>query len=139
MAPRRSASSWTSTATLPACASCHTHIDPPGFALETFDPIGNWRDYYRVTVRPDPRAKPVDIGAVNQRPVYRGLDVEKGFQMSDGRAFKDVDEYKALLLGDKDQLARSLAEKLIVYSTGAEIQFADREVVEDIVAKSRKQ
>ena len=122
---------------LAACASCHTRIDPPGFALETYDPIGNWRDYYRVTVKPEPRAKPVDIGAVNQRPIYRGLDVEKGFQMADGRAFKDIEEYKQLILADKDQLARSLAAKLIVYATGAEIQFADREVVEQLVARLR--
>src|SRR5213079_3389957 len=31
-----------------ACASCHSKIDPPGFALESFDVIGGWRDYYRV-------------------------------------------------------------------------------------------
>src|SRR5437016_13923377 len=29
------------------CASCHVKIDPPGFALESFDVIGGWRDYYR--------------------------------------------------------------------------------------------
>jgi hypothetical protein len=118
---------------LASCASCHKQIDPPGFALETYDPIGNWREFYRVTVRPEPRAMPVEIGAVNARPIYRGPDVEKGFQMSDGRSFANIDEYKQILLGDKDQLARNLAEKLIVYSTGGEIQFADREVVEQIV------
>ena len=32
-----------------ACASCHRHIDPPGFALESFDVIGGWRDFYRAT------------------------------------------------------------------------------------------
>src|SRR4029079_3244104 len=30
-----------------ACASCHVTIDPPGFALENFDVIGGWREYYR--------------------------------------------------------------------------------------------
>ena len=54
-----------------------------------------------------------------------------------GRAFKDVDEYKRMLLEDQDQLARNLARKLLVYATGADIEFADREVVEDLVAKSR--
>ena len=29
----------------PACASCHTTIDPIGFALENFDALGRWRDY----------------------------------------------------------------------------------------------
>jgi hypothetical protein len=120
-----------------ACATCHVHIDPPGFALETYDPIGNWRDFYRVTARPTPRALPINIRAPYSRPVYRGLDVEKGFKMADGREFKDIEEYKAILLGDKHQLARNLVEKIIVYSTGAEIQFADREVVEQIIAKLR--
>jgi len=120
----------------PACAACHVHIDPPGFALETFDPIGNWRDFYRVPVRPG-RAMPIDIHAFNQRPVYRGPDVEKGDKTPDGRAFKDIDDYKKILLEDKDQLARNLTQKLIVYATGADIQFADREIVEQILAKIR--
>lgn len=122
---------------IPACASCHVHIDPPGFALETFDPIGNYRDFYRVATRPDGRAKPIDIHAHAKRTVYRGLDVEKGFKTAEGREFKDIEEYKAILVEDKDQLARNLVEKIIVYSTGADIQFADREVVEQIVAKLR--
>ena len=120
----------------PACATCHVHIDPPGFALETYDPIGNWRDFYRVPVRPG-NAMPIDIHSFNQRPVYRGPDVEKGDRTPDGRAFGDIDDYKKILLEDKDQLARNLAQKLIVYATGADIQFADREVVAQIVAKIR--
>lgn len=116
----------------PACATCHRHIDPPGFALETFDAIGGWRDFYRV-----PRGKPVNLANYPGRQIYRGLDVEKGGETPDGQTFKDVDDYKQLLLADKDQLARSLTHKLMIYSTGADIQFADREVVEQIVARSR--
>ena len=116
----------------PACNSCHAHIDPPGFALENYDPIGNWREFYRVTTR-------TKAGVVNlpytSRGVYRGPDVEQGGQTPEGKPFKDLDDYKKLLLEDKDQLARSLTQKLLIYSTGADIQFADREVVEDIVAK----
>ncbi|OWK35336.1 hypothetical protein FRUB_09497 [Fimbriiglobus ruber] len=33
----------------PGCASCHAKFDPPGFALESYDPIGGWRDFYRAT------------------------------------------------------------------------------------------
>ena len=120
----------------PACATCHIHIDPPGFALETFDPIGNWREFYRSPTRPS-RGGSLDIRSYNTRPVYRGLDVEKGDKTPDGRPFKDIDEYKRILLEDKDQLARNLTQKLIVYATGGDIQFADREVVEQIVAKIR--
>jgi hypothetical protein len=117
-----------------ACATCHVHIDPPGFALETFDPIGNWRDFYRVTAR----TKRGIVPNLNARGVYCGPDVETGGKTPEGRDFKNIDDYKKLLLDDKDQLARNLTEKLLVYSTGAEIQFADREVVEQIVGNVRK-
>jgi hypothetical protein len=119
----------------PACASCHDHIDPPGFALESYDPIGNYREFYRATERR--REYPQPLLPTNGRGAYRGLDVEQGGVTPEGKAFKTTEDYKKLLLEDKDQLARSLAQKLIVYSTGAEIQFADREVVEQIVAKVR--
>jgi hypothetical protein len=120
----------------PACASCHRHIDPPGFALENFDVIGGWRDFYRAT-------RPTTAGVLKlpnypNRTVFRGPAVEKGGKTADGRAFKDIDEYKKLLLADKDQLARNLAQKLLIYATGADIQFADREVVEQLVAGCRE-
>lgn len=117
-----------------ACASCHVHIDPPGFALENYDPIGNWRDFYRVTTRT--KAGQVDVPYTG-RGVYRGPDVEKGSITHEGRAFNDITDYKKILLEDKDQLARSLTEKLIIYGTGADIQFADREVVETIITRIR--
>ncbi|HEX3149290.1 MAG TPA: DUF1592 domain-containing protein [Gemmataceae bacterium] len=121
----------------PACASCHKHIDPPGFALESFDVIGGWRDFYRGTR--NTKAGTVELANYPGRKIYRGLDVEKGGQTPDGKPFETIDDYKTILLADKDQLARNLARKLIVYSTGADIQFADREVVEDLVAKSTEQ
>jgi hypothetical protein len=119
----------------PACATCHVHIDPPGFALETFDPIGNYRDFYRVTERT--KAGIVELPRNTGRPAYHGPDVEQGGQTPEGKPFKNTEEYKALLLQNKDQLARSLTQKLIIYATGAELQFADREVVEAIVARLR--
>ncbi len=71
----------------PACASCHRHIDPPGFALETFDVIGGWRDFYRAS-RPGRRGL-VDLANYPGRQIYRGLDVEMGGTTPDGRAFQD--------------------------------------------------
>ena len=116
-----------------SCASCHVHIDPPGFALETFDPIGGYRDFYRATT--GDRKKILNV-TFSGRPLFRGADVEKGGVTHDGKAFRDIDDYKKLLLADhKDQIARNLTEKLLVYATGADIQFADREVVEQIVAR----
>jgi len=121
---------------IPSCASCHIHIDPPGFALENFDPIGGYREFYRTTTGDRRTALKVAFHT-GGRGIYRGPDVEKGGDTAEGYSFSDIDEYKQLLLKDKDQLARSLIEKLLVYATGGEIEFADREVVEQIVAKIR--
>ncbi len=115
----------------PACASCHRHIDPPGFALETFDVIGGWRDFYRGHARQRPSTWPTTPAARSSA----ASTSNSGGQTPDGRPFKDIDDYKQILLADKDQLARNLAQKLIIYATGADIQFADREVVEQLVAR----
>jgi hypothetical protein len=56
--------------------------------------------------------------------------------MADGRAFKDVDEFKQLILANPEQLARCATEKLITHFTGASVQFADREVIEAIVQRA---
>ena len=119
----------------PACMSCHTVIDPPGFALETFDVIGGWRDFYRV---PQGTGQIIEIQPSKKR-VHRGPAVEVGYTMPDGRAFADVDQYKNFLLEDKDGLARVLTEKLLIYATGAGIQFADRDDVAEIVRFLRSQ
>jgi hypothetical protein len=115
-----------------ACNSCHQHIDPPGFALESFDPIGGYRDFYRASART--QAGIVQLPGYTGRAFYRGPDVEKGGVTHDGKTFTTIEDYKRLLLADPDQIARNLAEKLLTYATGAEPQFADREVIEQIVA-----
>lgn len=116
------------------CASCHVKIDPPGFALENFDVIGGWRENYR---------KVGDFGpeVVNGRRVrYRnGPPVDAADVLPDGRRFANIDEYKQLLIADKDQLTRNLAEKLLAYSTGAMTTTADRVEVEKIVKQTRDQ
>jgi len=117
----------------PACAGCHTVIDPPGFALESFDVIGGWRDHYRV---PTHTGAVIDIPYVKKR-VHRGPAVELGYTMPDGRPFADVDAYKRLLLEDADGLARALASKLLTYATGAPVQFADRADIDAIVRRIR--
>jgi hypothetical protein len=116
-----------------ACASCHEIMDPPGFALEGFDVIGGLRTFYRTT---SATAEKVQIP--NTRlTVRRGLPVQEGYALRDGRPFAHVDEYKRLLLADGDALARNLVRKLLTYATGAPVQFADRERVEEIVGRLR--
>lgn len=117
-----------------SCNVCHRHIDPPGFALETFDPIGGYREFYRASVRT--QAGIVQIPGYTGRAFYRGPDVEKGGITHDGKSFDDITGYKRILLEDPDQITRNIVRKLLTYATGAEPEFADREVIEDIVKRS---
>jgi hypothetical protein len=57
--------------------------------------------------------------------------------MADGRSFDDIDGFRKLLGADVDALARGLAEQLLIYATGTGIGFADRAVVEGILARTR--
>ena len=67
-----------------------------------------------------------------------GPAVDPSYTTADGKAFEDVADFKRILLADPDQLARNLASKLLTYGTGAGITFADRAVLDDIVAKTRE-
>jgi mono/diheme cytochrome c family protein len=115
-----------------SCASCHSKIDPPGFALESFDVTGGWRDHYRAT------GEPKEVNGRRVR-VWAGPAVDPSDVLPDGRRFRDIDEYKKLLLEDKDQLARSLTEKLLAYSTGAAPTKVDKPEIEAIVGRLRDQ
>ena len=118
-----------------ACASCHSKIDPPGFALESFDCIGGWREKYRISGwRRDAEEVVLDGRKMNY---YRGPRVDPSSVTEDGQPFQNIDEFRQLLLRDKDQLARSLTTKLLTYSTGGAPTKADRPEIEAIVARVR--
>jgi mono/diheme cytochrome c family protein len=108
-----------------SCAACHVKIDPLGFALESFDVTGAWRDQYRVLKGPKLTMS------------KQGPPVEAAYELADGRAFENIDGLKKLLLEDKDQLARCVAEKLLIYGTGRGLRYSDRATVDEIVAHSR--
>ena len=114
------------------CAGCHALIDPPGFALENYDVIGGWRERYRSIGAGDP----VVIEGRKQRYLH-GPVVDSADRRLDGRSFGDIAEFKQLLLEDKDQIARSIAERLLAYASGAEPTLADRPDVGRIVERVR--
>jgi hypothetical protein len=118
-----------------ACAGCHAKLDPPGFALENFDVTGRWRTNYRA-IPDSAKDKVVNVPGTDVRFYTQGRPVDPSFIMADGRPFKDVDEFKQLILAHPEQLARCVTEKLITHFTGAQMQFADREVVEAIVHRA---
>ena len=113
-----------------SCASCHRKIDPPGFALESFDVIGGWRTNYRALTNGGEK----DAQGRRVRP---GPAVDPADALADGRRFQNIVEYKKLIFEDKAQLARNLAEKLLAYGTGAAPTSTDKPEVETIVARLR--
>ena len=96
-----------------ACKSCHSKIDPLGFAFENFDPIGRWRERY-------PKG---------------GDNIDASSTMSTGQKVADIVEYKKMLVGRESQVVRCLAEKLLAYSSGRLLEATDRGEVDEIVRK----
>jgi hypothetical protein len=119
-----------------SCASCHSKMDPPGFALESFDVMGGWRDRYRAIAEGKPAVK--GLGK-NGQPFefHHGLPVDTAGQLPDGRAFSDIREFKKLMLDSDEQLARNLVKQLLVYATGAPVRFSDRVEIERIVRSTK--
>ncbi len=106
-----------------SCMACHQKIDPPGFALENYDVIGGWRRNYR-SVRGDK-------GRWKKGPV-----VDASYELKNGQAFDDIEGFKAIALEHPEKIARNLLEKLLIYATGASIEFADRREIDRIVEQS---
>jgi mono/diheme cytochrome c family protein len=114
-----------------SCAACHAKIDPPGFALECFDPVGGYRDRYRSTGKGDPAPKPpAGLWFAHYK---LGPTVDASGMLADGRPFAGVDDLKAMLAADPRPLARAFAAHMIRYATAADISYADRRTIEHIL------
>ena len=94
----------------PTCASCHSVIDPLGFALENFDVIGGWRTI-------DESGQPVDATATT----------------ASGARVEGLAGLRALLLDNPEQFPRTVTEKLLAYALGRRLEYYDRPTVRTIV------
>jgi hypothetical protein len=92
------------------CSSCHSAIDPPGFALEHFDAIGGWR-----TV--DEAGRPVDAVGT----------------LVNGRTIEGLAGLRAYLLERPDRFPQTVTEKLLAYALGRRLEYYDRPAVRQIV------
>lgn len=123
-----------------SCAACHSRIDPPGFALESFDPIGGLRTRYRTmstaAQRPGIKQAPFTFAWVRYRV---GEPVDAAFQLPDGTQTDQIQALKKHLASQPELLTRNLARKLLTYSLGRRIGFADRQAVEEILRATAKQ
>lgn len=100
-----------------SCSVCHNRIDPFGFVLENFDPVGRWREEW-------PKANvPVESAAV----------------LPDGTKVQDVTDLKRWVVGNIDRFSECFGGKLMTYATGRAPNYAERKEIESIVAANHEQ
>jgi len=92
------------------CASCHSRMDPLGFALENYDAIGQWRD--------KDGKFPIDASG----------------QLPDGRNFVGAKGLADILMSDPNAFAKAITEKMLIYALGRGLESYDRPAVNQIVA-----
>ena len=93
----------------PVCASCHSQMDPLGFALENFDAIGGWRTMDGVT------------------------EIDPSGAFPSGAKFDGPAEFRERLLAQPAQFVGTVTEKLMIYALGRGVEYYDLPVVRQIV------
>ena len=97
----------------PACAGCHSRMDPIGFAMENFDGVGRWRD--------QDAGNPIDASGV-----FPG-----------GEKFDGMAGLKASLLSHPEEFVSTITEKLMMYGVGRNVQYYDRPAIRAIIKQAR--
>lgn len=106
-----------------SCAVCHRDIDPLGFVLENYDPIGRWRDHYPLySENKDGTSEQVD-----------GAEVDATGVLPNGVPLNDVTDLKRWLASNPAPFARCLSERLLTYATGRTLNYRERSIVADRV------
>ncbi|MEY2821716.1 MAG: hypothetical protein RL105_1288, partial [Verrucomicrobiota bacterium] len=105
-----------------ACAECHRKIDPLGFSLESFDPVGRWRATY-----PKPKKGPAP-------------QIDTAGEFASGETYKDFEGFRGILHGKRnEQFTRNLIRQFLAYSTGRLMEPADEFAVDRIHDKVKQQ
>ncbi|MDP6793912.1 MAG: DUF1588 domain-containing protein [Verrucomicrobiota bacterium] len=97
-------------ATEQTCASCHARIDPLGFVLESFDPIGRWRDQYR-----------------------GGGNIDASGKLFGEAEFKNIEQFKDAILERPEKFMRAFSEHLLSYALGRELKVTDKPAIDRIM------
>ncbi|MCE9561208.1 MAG: DUF1592 domain-containing protein [Planctomycetes bacterium] len=99
-----------------SCAVCHVRIDPFGFALEKYDPIGRLREK--------------DLG---------GLPVDAKSKLKDGTEFEGIDGLRTYLLTKKkDVVVRLFCKRLLGYALGRAVTLSDTALLDEMVSELNK-
>jgi len=104
----------------PTCYACHKSIDPYGFALESFDPTGQWREQYRVK-------KPHRATFVYRPKGYFDLvgKVDPSGEIAKEK-FSDIFGLKKILLSDHKKIAYNFVKKFFEYANGYKPSLKER-------------
>lgn len=98
-----------------ACAGCHAKIDPYGFVLEHYDPVGTWRD--------KDKGKPVNASTV----------------LDDGTAVDGLVEFRRYLVDRRsDDLTRNFICRLLAFALGRELRYTDEATVVDLMEQAKR-
>lgn len=96
----------------PVCAVCHNRMDPIGFGLENFNPIGQWRTE------------------------DAGMPIDSSGMLPDGSKFQGPAELQAALLGREEVIVSAFTQNLMTYAMGRDLAYFDMPAVRDIVHKA---
>ena len=119
---------------LDSCRACHQAIDPPGFALEVFDPIGGFRNRFRSLGE----GEKIDRTIAGRRVKYRlGQVVDASGSMPDGSTFESYIEFRDQLAKRQYDLAFAFTGNLLTFATGREMGYSDRPHIDAIVESCR--
>jgi len=106
-----------------ACAECHRKIDPLGFSLEAYDPVGRWRNKYPAANK---KAKPAEIDTTGE--------------FTSGETYTDFASFKKVIHDTReDHFTRHLIRQLLTYTTGRTMELNDDLVIDDLQDKVKKQ
>ena len=120
-----------------SCQGCHAKFDPLGFALESFNPIGGYREHYRSLGNHEhPK---VNLKVKGRAVQYRqGPKVDASGTFEGDLKFAGFTEFQSHLARQPETLTRALAKKLLTFATGRELGFSDRADLERIVKESAR-
>jgi len=98
----------------PVCAVCHNRMDPIGFGLENFNPIGQWRTK------------------------DAGQEIDSSGMLPDGSQFEGPAQLQEALLKQADVIASAFTQKLLTYALGRDLEYFDMPTVRKIVGDTAK-
>ncbi|WP_343203739.1 DUF1592 domain-containing protein [Brevifollis gellanilyticus] len=100
-----------------ACAECHRKIDPLGFSLESFDPVGRWRKSY-------------PQGKNNKKPAPL---VDASGEFPSGETYQDFASFKKIIRETREDLVtKHLIRQLLTYTTGRLMEPSDDFVIDEL-------